>query len=204
MNWDSQLSIFERGRRAYQEADVLVPDRWYEAVYVPYIIPIPLMYVLFTLTLSRYYFSPPIWLSVIGVLCSVVGWWFDTITTHRSMALRPEFERRHVQFPSYEMNPLTRETPHLLLQILSPSTLLFLLALLATWFFLPAMGITDGIAHAVAGLGNHRNTQRMRLNLKIYDDLSKREGELKGNGRETHSSEMLAGPFGLIYLNPVW
>ena len=187
MDYNNLLLTYTRGRQAYQEAEKQIPDRWYEAVYVLYVIAAPLMYVLLVMTLSRYYFSPPRWLAIVGTLIYFSGWLVDTITTHESMKLRPDFDRRHIHYPSYETNPLTRETPHLILQLLSPSTLMAILVLLVSWFALPAMGIAMGIVHMVAGVANNRHTQRMQLNLELFDSLAEDKAKPPPKTGEKHT-----------------
>jgi hypothetical protein len=182
--------------QAHQQSWGLMPEAWYEKRLEPTVLYVVLVVSMYFLTFPQYRFAPPTWLSIFSMVIYISGWATDMTMTWRCFRLRPLFERRQMRFPLRESSVFVKEGVTLRRVLASPSTPLVFMLLLASWF-VPGVGIAAGIAHFVAAANNHRKTNRLLLQMRLFDGAM-RQGEkrasLQANRPETHSVMLKSRP----------
>lgn len=173
------------GEETFRRSYTLVTKAWYEDIRGIAGFYLLLTTPLFVFLWWRYQLSPPVALSVIGLLVYLVGFVADLLTTRQTFRLVPEFERRQVIFPLEEKNPFMKEKPNLWEQIVNLSTL-FSLAIAVVAWIAPAIGIAGGVVHATAASNNRRQVRRLKVQLRLLDLHAE---EQKGKGQKHTESQ---------------
>jgi len=156
------------GEETFKRSYTLVTKAWYEDLrgiagfYL--ILTTPIFFFLWW----QYQLSPPLALSVFGLVVYMVGFAADSLTTWQMFRLVPEYERRGVPFPLEEKNPFMKKEPTLWEQIVNLSTL-FSLAIAVIAWIAPAIGIAGGVVHATAASNNRRQARRLNVQLRLLD-----------------------------------
>lgn len=109
-----------------------------------------------------------LWFSLAGLLCNLIGLALDGYSTHQTMRLKADFDRREIAFPVGETNPFLPLHPgtkdQLSIQALLPEILLLLVTIVA-----PALGVAALVARIEAVLTNLQYARRLRLVLKMIE-----------------------------------
>ena len=95
----------------------------------------------------------------------LIGYTYDTLTTHSTLLLKRQFDRHELDFPLTETNPLLPDHPTLNDQLFGKNTFLMLLLFSADLVF-PSFGLATGLAHVLAGHGNLNQKRRLQVSLK--------------------------------------
>lgn len=144
-----------------------LPQGWYERGFNLY--AVYAAFVLASLIAGAVYrFSPPVWLSLIGLATYLASFAFDAVTTTWCLGLKHEFAKRGLDLPAYESNPLLPDFFRWQDQLLNPTVILTGLLIIPLWF-MPVLGLAIGALHALAGLNNLRMFRRLRLQVQLYD-----------------------------------
>ncbi len=93
----------------------------------------------------------------------------DRVTTALTLRLRPQFERRGLQFPTHEGNVLLPHFPTLRDQLFHWTNLLVLLFLVVE-FTKPIVAVFAVVIEGVQALATLRIWCRLKLALKYFDE----------------------------------
>src|SRR5260221_5686738 len=149
------------------------PKQWYETTWAMYAM-------FFSIALGGLWLQvqfglyPNRWVTAWGVGVYLIGYVIDIYATDRAHRIKPLFDKRGLDFPGVEANPLLPANPTLQEQIFSRSSLLYVLAL-PVIVLSPTSGMGMGIVKmVVGGLGNLKARTRTLATLQYIDEMGPR------------------------------
>ena len=116
------------------------PVRWYENRFIPVAIVTILFFPLLELQKALHLY-PNLSLSILGLSMAIVGWVGDTYFTHAALLIKPEFDKRGIEFPTAETAWLLPDYPTLKQQIFGWNTVLTILLYWPCSFLYPPLGL---------------------------------------------------------------
>lgn len=154
-----------------------VPRRWYQGdgrVVVFAILTTFLGYV----SVVAFGLRPPAILWLVSTFILLLGVAADSLTTYRVFTLKSKFDKRGLQFPIKEANPLMPNIPKPKDVFLGKPALLVGIAMLVT-FFIPLAGWGIAMSLLAVSLNNHRHRQQAQYELQLYDTMTGKDWKKK-------------------------
>jgi hypothetical protein len=134
--------------------------------------------VFFVLHILSFYLDESllVWLKIVAFGLVIGGGLVDYFATMANQSLIPEYDKRGLECPYYEANPLLPRRVIHKRMIISVPTLALICFLPVVWFF-PAAGFMIGLGSLWAGFLNLRWNRFLKADLAHHDQQA-----LKGRG----------------------
>lgn len=139
------------------------PVRWWENPRSRLLIAVLLIYPLLLVQSSL---GDEIWISIVAVAITLASFAADTYSSILIMRLKPEFDRRGLEFRTHEVNrflPMYPTARELVFHRMN----LFAIGLVVLTFLLPVSAVFAILVEGVQALGNFRTWERLKLALVI-------------------------------------
>lgn len=153
---------------AYDWALKKYPVRWFENLRVRLLISILLVYPLTWLQVQIGIPPKELWISLLGIVIAFVACAADGYTTYLALKFKPEFDRRGMEFPTYEHNPLLPRFPTGREFIFNRLSLLIIPMGIAI-FFVPLACVFALVIEGAETVSHLLTIKRLKLALRIAD-----------------------------------
>lgn len=144
------------------------PVRWYETHWIPIALVAILLFPISQLQ-KALHINPSLSLSVLGLSVEIVGMIGDIYFTHMAMRIKPEFDKRGLEFPTAEAAWLLPDYPTLKELIFGWNTVLTVLLVWPIAFLYPLGGFAMLFGRTCAMFTNARQAKRFKKTLRLID-----------------------------------